>query len=93
MTHHITAHHTRPYHYTIPYHTLHKDETFLYPICHSSLYYFTNSSLIFQFNWTVYFEEVLRGTNKSVSSDQKLMILLPDNIKKIVHWLTSKPKR
>jgi hypothetical protein len=42
----------------------------------------------------MYFEEVLRGTNKSApASDQKVMILLPDAVKNIVFWLVDQPKR
>ncbi|CAB4002267.1 RNA-directed DNA polymerase from mobile element jockey [Paramuricea clavata] len=45
-----------------------------------------------KFNWTVYFEEILNGTKISIPSNLKLMILLPNNIKKIVDWIKAKPK-
>ncbi|CAB4014795.1 endothelin-converting enzyme homolog, partial [Paramuricea clavata] len=52
-----------------------------------------NNLTSFKFNWTMYFEQVLHGTNKSLpASDQKLMILLPDAVKNIVSWLVDKPK-
>ncbi|CAB3983458.1 endothelin-converting enzyme 2-like isoform X2, partial [Paramuricea clavata] len=52
-----------------------------------------NNFTSFKFNWTMYFEEVLHGTNKSVpASDQKVMIVLPDAVKNIVLWLVDKPK-
>jgi hypothetical protein len=41
----------------------------------------------------MYFEEILKGTNIIIPSDLKLMILLPDNIKKIVDWIDDKAKR
>jgi hypothetical protein len=49
----------------------------------------------FQFNWTMYFEEILNinRAKVSISPDLKLMIILPNNIKKIVDWITDKPKR
>jgi hypothetical protein len=43
----------------------------------------------------MYFEEILNinGTKVSIPPDLKLMIILPNNIKKIVDWITDKPKR
>jgi hypothetical protein len=41
----------------------------------------------------LYFEEILSGTNKIIPSYKTLMIIYPDNIKKIVDWLHDKPKR
>ncbi|XP_028410305.1 endothelin-converting enzyme 2-like [Dendronephthya gigantea] len=45
-----------------------------------------------KFNWKVYLEEIFKGTKKSIASDQKLMIIMPNNIKSIVNWLADKPK-
>ena len=48
---------------------------------------------IFQFDWQLYFDEILRDSNEIISPYKKLMILFPENIKKIIDWLTEKPKR
>ena len=37
----------------------------------------------------MYFDEILLGTNITVPANLKLMIRLPDNIKKIVDWITN----
>ncbi|CAB3996359.1 endothelin-converting enzyme 2-like isoform X2 [Paramuricea clavata] len=51
-----------------------------------------NSFTSYKFDWNLYFEEILSGTNKRIPSYKTLMIIYPDKIKKIVDWLHDKPK-
>ena len=81
--------HAMPCH-TIPYHTLSCQAM----PCHADyITYHLIPYHILQFNWTIYFEEVWRRTNKSIPSDQKLFILKPDNLKEIIFWLKNQSKR
>ncbi|XP_028410317.1 endothelin-converting enzyme homolog isoform X2 [Dendronephthya gigantea] len=52
-----------------------------------------NALTSYKFDWDAYFTEALRGTGHSVSYWQQLMVIKPDNIKKVINWLTGKPKR
>ncbi|XP_028410335.1 endothelin-converting enzyme homolog [Dendronephthya gigantea] len=51
-----------------------------------------NNLTSFKFNWTLYLEEIFKGTSRSIALDEKIMIYMPNNIKLIVNWLTDKPK-
>ncbi|XP_028410277.1 endothelin-converting enzyme homolog isoform X2 [Dendronephthya gigantea] len=51
-----------------------------------------NNLTSFKFNWTTYFDEALNGTSESIKPGQKIMVLLPNNIKDIVDWLEKQPK-
>ncbi|CAB4016589.1 neprilysin, partial [Paramuricea clavata] len=51
-----------------------------------------NKFTSYKFDWSLYFEEILSDTNKIIPSYKTLMIIYPDNIKKIVDWLHDKPK-
>ncbi|CAB3985406.1 endothelin-converting enzyme homolog, partial [Paramuricea clavata] len=51
-----------------------------------------NKFTSYKFDWSLYFEEILSGTFETIPSYKTLMIIYPDNIKKIVDWLHDKPK-
>ncbi|XP_028410275.1 endothelin-converting enzyme homolog [Dendronephthya gigantea] len=61
------------------------------------LYKFTtieelNKLTSLKFNWKLFLDEIFRGTDKSIAPDQKLMILIPNCVKRIANWLDDKPR-
>ncbi|XP_028410355.1 membrane metallo-endopeptidase-like 1 [Dendronephthya gigantea] len=51
-----------------------------------------NNHTSFKFNWTMYFEEIFRGSGRSFHPSDRLMVLVPNNLKNVVDFITGKPK-
>ena len=51
-----------------------------------------NNYTDYKFNWTTYINEALSVAGKSIDQDQKLLVGLPNNVKKIVNLLSTTSK-